>query len=850
MTALADYLSPAKYRRPGYWQWVTDWEEWLSFGLVSIAVLAAVSSVARADWVEGMTNLAFIAVVGLVAGFLLAHVRANGWLLQIPVVIGGFLLLAWQILAVVPGDTYADRWDLYWTRIGEWIDVAWDGGVSNDPLPFITLVSFVTLAASYLAAWSVFRWRNAWVALLPIGVVLFMNISFLPDKFDFALVIFLFAAFLLTMRMAMTRRQEKWQEEEVEYPELISLSALHDTAWVAVVLLVAAWVVPTANNIPVLDAAWDGTFSGFDGVGNRMDRLFSGIDSKTPTEIRDYDEFYQFRGDLDLDDRTLLRVNAPFDATLLRGATYDEYTPLGWLEADRESTSVELDIDADTDPEEVVDQIPALVNVEGPTLYLAGIETRAETDTIFTIGQPVGASVEADLIASSLETYELAIDEPAQDRLLPEDIRAVTESIRETANINPLALSNEDIARQLGDGLVALSISRDELGEVTRIVVVRGDGLALNTSKIEAPDNLPDNFGYASVGIGNLPSNDALNAAGDDYPQWVSDTYLQLPEEFPERVRELAEQVTAQSETNFGKAVAISNYLKTAYPTHNLEFDGAPVGADAVEHFLFQSGDEGAYFDYYASAMAVMLRSIGIPSRFVTGYHLDRANYEDGTFRVRENNQFSWVDVYFPGIGWVEFNPSPAGPLGFTSDLPGATASFFPESYDAAGLGSLLPGDESFTGLEDPLPEFEIEARGGGAEGDEAVGESSGPPTAVLLGLLAVFGVIALVVIAGGAVWQLTVRGLSYPAQIWEKTVRLASWAGVGVEPSDTPREFARKLSAELPEVKGIPEMGETYSRAQFGGKELTPEEKRNVSKVWRDVRGALTARLLRIRRG
>jgi transglutaminase-like putative cysteine protease len=848
VTALSDYLSPAKYRRPGYLQWVTDWEEWISLALVSAAVLAVTSSVVRADWVDGMTNLMFIAVVGLAAGFLLAHVRANGWLLQIPVLVGGFLLLAWQILAVVPGDTYGERWDLYWDRMWAWMETAWEGGRSNDPLPFITLVSFVTLVASYLAAWSVFRWRNAWVALLPSGFILFMNISFLPDKFDFALVIFLFCAVLLTMRMAMTRRQEKWEEDEVEYPELISLSALHDTAWVAAVLLAAAWLVPTANNIPVLDAAWDGTFSGFDGVGNRMDRLFSGIDSKTPTEIRDYDDFYSFRGNIDLGERTLMRVNAPFEATLLRGATYDEYTSLGWVEADRQTTDVELDIDADTDPEEIVDQIPSLVNVVGPTLYLAGIEMRAETDTIFTIGQPIGANIDAELIASEQQTYEIRLDEPARDRTLPEDIRAIAEAVRDVANINPLALSNEDLARQLGEGLVALSVERDDLGEVTRIVVVRSESDDLNTAKIEAPEALPDNFGYASVGILNAPTNDELLAATEDYPQAIRETYLRLPEDFPERIRELAEQITAQETTNFGRAVAISNYLKTAYPEHNFDFDSPPVGADAVEYFLFQA-DEGAFFDYHASAMAVMLRSIGIPARFVTGYHLNQANYEDGTFRVRENNQFSWVDVYFGGIGWVEFNPSPAGPLGFSSALPGATQSFFPGEFDPTSLGS-IGADESFTGLEDPLPEFEIEARGGGAETDDAASGSSGPPTAVLLGLLAVFGVIALIVAAGGAVWQLTVRGLSYPAQIWEKTVRLAAWAGVGVEPSDTPREFARKLSAELPEVKGINEMGEAYGRAQFGGKELSDEEKRSVSKVWKDVRGALAARLLRIRRG
>ncbi|MEX2238043.1 MAG: transglutaminase domain-containing protein [Dehalococcoidia bacterium] len=851
MTAWTEYFErPKEQKLPPYLYWVTDWEQWLSFALLSAAVLAAVSSIVRADWVNSMTNLALLSFVGLVGGFLLAHVRKNGWLLQLAALPFGLLLLAWQILAVVPGATYADKWSVYWARMGDWVTIAYEGGISNDPLPFITTVSVLTLLSSYIASWSIFRWRNPWVALVPIGTILFINISFLPDKFDFSLVIFLFCAFLLTMRMTMRRRQEEWERSGVEYPELISLSALHDTAWVAAALLVGAWLIPTANNIPVLDDAWDGTVGDVEGVNSRFDRLFSGVDSKTPIDIRDYDEFYQFRGDLELEGRTLLSVNAPFDATLLRGATYDEYTALGWLEDSRQAAPVELDINADTDPLEIVEQVPSLAGVNGPTLFIAAVETRAETDTIFTIGQPLGANIDADLISSGQPVFRISLVNAAFDRALPEDLQAISAALREADGINPLPLADEDIAERLGEGLAILSVQRDGEGQATEILITRGSGFAYNTAKLEAEDPLPQRSEYASVGLVNLPTSDQLNDAGEEYPAWVVDTYLQLPPDLPQRVADLAAEVILNNITPFEKAVAIQNYLRSSYPL-SLNINRAPVGADAVDHFLFESGDGGAYWDYHASAMVVMLRTQGIPSRFVTGYRLNHSDYENGGYRVRETDLFSWAEVYFPGIGWVEFNPTTTDPaLWITASvLPGAGQSFYPASLDPADLSALADANDDIIRSLGGEPVAPVDDLGGSGAG-EGLNESSEFPTAIVLGVLAVIAGIGLLFAGGNVLWQWTVRGLNYPAQVWEKTVRLASWSGVGVKPSDTPREFARKLSDELPDVKGITEIETAYSRAQFGGKELSADEKKRVDRVWKDVRRALAARLFRIRRG
>lgn len=852
-TTWTEYFEPPRERRlPSYLQWVTSWEEWLSFALLSAAVLAAVTSIVRADWVDGMTNLLLISFVGLVLGFLLGHVRVNGWALQPGVLVIGFIVLAWQILAVVPGVTWGDRWDTYWGRMGDWLGVANDGGISNDPLPFISIVSLATFLTSYIAAWSVFRWRNAWIALLPVGIILFINISFLPGEFDFALIVFLFCAFLLTVRMAMTRRQEQWEREDVEYPELISLTSLHDAAWVAAVLLVGAWLIPTANDIPVLDNTWDSAFSDSNAVNDTFERLFAGVDSKQEREIRDYDEFFSFRGNLDLSDRTLLRVGVanPTQVTLLRGATYEEYSPIGWHTQDRLEESVELQVEAESEPATVAEGLPAVSSIEQPGITIAEISNRAETDTLFTIGQPLGADVEADLLSTSQTSFLFDIQNPGLDRGLPDDIRAVSETIREAEQLNPLPLTNDEIAARIPDGLVVISLNRDGDGEVERLLVTRGRGFAYDTTGLEAPEALPDDSSYVSVGVVNRPTTDQLNAAGDDYPEWVADTYLQLPDELPQRIRDLAAVAAGVEETAFGKAVAVQNYLRGAYGETNYGVDRPPVGADGVDYFLFEVGADGAFFDYHASAMAVMLRSLGIPARLATGYYLNPANLEDERFRVRESDLFSWTDVYFPGIGWVEFNPSPDGPILYLTsvDLPGSSGSFFPESLDAddlPGLEGLLPG---LPGIEDVPGERTDEA---GGDADLAIEEGSGAsfPTGILIAVLAVVGGIVFLGLAGNAVWQWGVRGLNYPAQVWEKTIRLANWTGIGVRPSDTPREFARKLSSGLPEVKGIEEMEAAYSRAQFGRKELTPDEQKRVKKVWGDIRGALTARLFRLRR-
>ena len=109
------------------------------------------------------------------------------------------------------------------------------------------LVVGATYLAAYLAAWSIFRWYNAWMALIPGGLALLTNISYLPGQNSFPLLIYLFCAILLVARVNLLRQAREWRAERTRYPDLISLHVLNVTVWVALGLLALAWVLPVGS---------------------------------------------------------------------------------------------------------------------------------------------------------------------------------------------------------------------------------------------------------------------------------------------------------------------------------------------------------------------------------------------------------------------------------------------------------------------------------------------------------------------------------------------------------------------------------------------------------------------------
>ncbi|HVN53818.1 MAG TPA: transglutaminase-like domain-containing protein [Anaerolineaceae bacterium] len=181
-----------------------------------------------------------------------------------------------------------------------------------------------------------------------------------------------------------------------------------------------------------------------------------------------------------------------------------------------------------------------------------------------------------------------------------------------------------------------------------------------------------------------------LQKSGDTYPQWVSDHYLQLPDHFSPRVKELARTITRGTKNPYDAADAITKYLRSNI-TYQNSVPSAPIGVDPIEYFLFDV--KGGFCNYYASAEVLMLRSLGIPARMSVGFAQGQVQQgNDTTFYVRYRDAHAWPEVYFNGYGWVEFEPTVSQP---DRQLPAASlagagegANQLPDMYlNAANRG-------------------------------------------------------------------------------------------------------------------------------------------------------------------
>src|SRR5579862_603789 len=151
-----------------------------------------------------------------------------------------------------------------------------------------------------------------------------------------------------------------------------------------------------------------------------------------------------------------------------------------------------------------------------------------------------------------------------------------------------------------------------------------------------------------------MPPPAAVREAGTDYPDSIRETYLQLPSLDP-RIPDLARQITARDKTPYDRARSVEAYLHSHYG-YTLDLSGPPQ-TDPLAYFLFQK--RAGHCEYFAASMTVMLRTLGIPSRYINGFQTGEYNDVAGDLVVRASDAHSWVEAYFPGFGWLTFDPTP-----------------------------------------------------------------------------------------------------------------------------------------------------------------------------------------------
>lgn len=151
-----------------------------------------------------------------------------------------------------------------------------------------------------------------------------------------------------------------------------------------------------------------------------------------------------------------------------------------------------------------------------------------------------------------------------------------------------------------------------------------------------------------------------LRAAGTDYPLWVTGRYLQIPSTVTTRTLELARQIALTQDGPYDIATAVTAYLRTYISYHETVPTPHP-NQEPLDWFLFDQRE--GFCNYYASAEVILLRSLGVPARLAVGFAQGERQDESDTYLVRRRDAHAWPEVYFPGLGWIEFEPTVSQPL-------------------------------------------------------------------------------------------------------------------------------------------------------------------------------------------
>jgi transglutaminase-like putative cysteine protease len=180
--------------------------------------------------------------------------------------------------------------------------------------------------------------------------------------------------------------------------------------------------------------------------------------------------------------------------------------------------------------------------------------------------------------------------------------------------------------------------------------VATDDGGAVFDVDLERPVNR-----YLATSDIAQPGAPELRTAGVVYPPYLDPGYLRLPASLDPRIRQLAKQITVPAGNNYDKAQAIETYLRNHF-RYTLQLSRTKP-RDPLADFLFER--KQGHCEYFASSMAVMLRTLGIPARLVNGFRTGEFNDLTSQYVVRASNAHSWVEAFFPGYGWIAFDPTP-----------------------------------------------------------------------------------------------------------------------------------------------------------------------------------------------
>lgn len=322
------------------------------------------------------------------------------------------------------------------------------------------------------------------------------------------------------------------------------------------------------------------------------------------------------------------------------------------------------------------------------------------------------------------------------------------------------------------------------------------------TRAIGSRDTTTRDQEYTVTSLHLEPTAEQLRASSTTYPASVT-PYLELPVPRPDIIDQTARDVTSSTATNYDAAVAIQDYLRGDDFSYDTEapvedgYDGG--GAEVIGTFL---DVKKGYCVHFASAMSIMARSLGIPSRIVLGYLPGSASSNVtegyGRYNVSSHDLHSWPELYFTGVGWVPFEPTPG--RGSVPDYATPEAASATETTPGGSLPTSAPRAN-----EEDLP---------GDTGGTAGQSVQNQPLDALIRAALVAAIILCLLLAPGVTRRIRrtrrlarIRtGAGGPADAWAELTDTAMDHGVVVRDTETPRELAGRLNLFVADTASVGE--------------------------------------------
>ncbi len=710
-------------------------EGWLTLGLVLLMCLTLAWSVDGVRWVLGndkyLDYLVLAATGGVLVGFVGPKVGWGRWLTYL---IG--CIFAALIVPLLTGLVQYPHWEslyqLYRATAAASVSAYIDVVIHSNPatvqyLHWVMSIGMLVWATSMFASYAVFGHRRPLNAVVVVGVLLVVNMSFTFEDQLPLLVLFSLASLFVLIRGHVFDEQSEWMRRRIGDPASISSVYLRGgTTFIAISVAAAFVLTQTASSAP-LAGAWGGVQDGLIGLSRSLSKYVP-TGGSTRSLGLSFGPNTVVRQEWSNDNALALTIQRnPTDNGnyYWRAVTYDRIDVKGWSQSDTE-----------------------------------------------TVVRPAGTSVfdklADDVGPTGLHSFTFTVTPVDFERstiVSPQTPVQVDESVRLT---------------YVGEGGYFATMDRDG-----------GTGPYVVTALVPVPGNDP----------GQL-NDEALRATGTTYPQEIRDLYLPVVDNSlgTEALKLKAKIVAAAGSkaANEGRSVTpldLANELRDELrsSTYKYETDVRDLDCANLSTVECFATYKRGFCQYYAATMAVILRALGVPTRIAEGFL--PGSREAGIEQIRNNNAHAWVEVYFPGYGWVPFDPTGGALPGQIGPLPSGRPA--PSAARASGG---LPAASRKADLDQP-------GKAGGTTGRSTPGGSSlGPLVAVTLLLL------LFVVALAFAVWQRGPRGATTPDAAYGTVTRIASRLGFGPRPAQTVYEYAGSLGDILPAVR--PEL-ETVAQAK-----------------------------------